>query len=223
MYYTIYKTTNQINGKIYIGSHKTEDLDDDYLGSGKYLKYAIEKHGIKNFTKEILYIFDNSEDMFAKEAEIVNEDFLAEENTYNLKVGGYGGFDYLNSNTFDNPTHSKTHMKMMHKAGEGKRDVRLSWLFEHDTEFKTNHKTKVGKAVRKFYANGGVNGFSNKVHSDETKKKISDSCKGIGAGSNNSQYGTCWIHNNTVSKKIKKEYIDRYLSDGWHKGRKINF
>jgi dissimilatory sulfite reductase (desulfoviridin) alpha/beta subunit len=85
MYYTVYKTTNQVNGKFYIGTHKTVDLNDDYIGSGKYLKYAIEKHGIENFKKEILFVFDNPEEMFAKETEIVTEDFLAEENTYNIE------------------------------------------------------------------------------------------------------------------------------------------
>ena len=71
-----------MNGKIYIGSHKTKDLDDNYMGSGKYLKAAQEKYGLENFKKEILFVFDNPEEMYAKEAEIVNEDFLQQENLH---------------------------------------------------------------------------------------------------------------------------------------------
>ncbi len=42
MYYTVYKTTNRIDGKIYIGSHKTKNPNDGHLGSGKHLKYAFD-------------------------------------------------------------------------------------------------------------------------------------------------------------------------------------
>lgn len=45
MYYTVYKTTNTKTGYIYVGVHRTHDLEDDYLGSGKKLKKAIEFHG----------------------------------------------------------------------------------------------------------------------------------------------------------------------------------
>ena len=40
MFYTIYKTTNKISDKVYIGKHQTKDLEDGYLGSGKMLGYA---------------------------------------------------------------------------------------------------------------------------------------------------------------------------------------
>ncbi|MEX0596844.1 MAG: GIY-YIG nuclease family protein, partial [Candidatus Paceibacterota bacterium] len=74
-YYTVYKTTNLINDKIYIGIHETKNLNDNYLGSGKLLKRAIEKYGSQNFKREYLFIFDNKEEQLAKEKELVTEEF----------------------------------------------------------------------------------------------------------------------------------------------------
>lgn len=61
----MYKTTNLVNGKIYIGKHITEDPNDRYLGSGHLFYKAVRKYGVKNFKKEVLFIFDNEEEMLS--------------------------------------------------------------------------------------------------------------------------------------------------------------
>lgn len=96
MFYTIYKITNLVNGKVYVGKHQTRVLDDGYMGSGKLIRRAVAKYGIDSFKKEILHIFDNELEMNAKEAELVTEEFCKESN-YNLCPGGHGGFGYINS------------------------------------------------------------------------------------------------------------------------------
>jgi len=51
--YIIYKTTNLVNGKIYVGQHYTS-ANDGYLGSGKILDKAVKKYGKQNFEREII-------------------------------------------------------------------------------------------------------------------------------------------------------------------------
>lgn len=91
MKFTIYKVTNKINGKFYIGKHQTLNENDSYLGSGKALRNAVKVYGRESFTKEILFIFETEEEMNAKEREIVTEEFISRHDTYNAGLGGEGG------------------------------------------------------------------------------------------------------------------------------------
>lgn len=98
MFFYLYEIKNNLNGKIYIGVHKTKSLNDSYMGSGQIIKSAIIKHGLQNFTKTILEYFENSNEMFLRESEIVNLEFLNRDDVYNIHLGGCGGFEYINKN-----------------------------------------------------------------------------------------------------------------------------
>jgi hypothetical protein len=100
--YIVYKTTNLINGKIYIGVHRTNvDIFDYYYGCSKKdqkknvksgFPEAIHKYGIKNFKRETLFEYPDTEEgriaAFKKEEELVDENFVKRKDTYNLTKGG---------------------------------------------------------------------------------------------------------------------------------------
>jgi hypothetical protein len=88
-YHYLYKITNLINNKIYIGVHSTDKLDDGYFGSGSAIIYSLKKHGKENFKKEILEWFDWRCEALNREAEIVNFEFVKQRDTYNLQTGGF--------------------------------------------------------------------------------------------------------------------------------------
>ena len=101
----VYCTTCSINKKIYIGVHKTNpDIYDYYLGCGCYannsatynraktvFQRAVQKYGVKAFIRNTIAIFDNEDDAYALEADIVNEEFLKRQDVYNIALGGKVG------------------------------------------------------------------------------------------------------------------------------------
>jgi hypothetical protein len=183
------------------------------MGSGKYLKYALKKYGIENFKKEILFVFSTPEEMYAKEAEIVNEEFLATENTYNLKIGGFGGWDYINSSGLAN--HSPEHMLAMAE--------KRKQLYPRGVMFgKTNRNTKPSRdEISRLYPKSA---FYMKNHTEEAKRKISDAAKQHQMGSKNSQFGTKWawvVNEHQELKKIPLDQLEEYVKQGFRRGTKF--
>lgn len=93
--YSVYKVINLINGKFYIGVHQTLNPNDSYYGSGKLIKQAIKKYGKENFVKEILYLTENKLEAYEKEKQFTVD--FKNRNSYNLKLGGTGGFTKENA------------------------------------------------------------------------------------------------------------------------------
>ncbi|NCD07772.1 MAG: hypothetical protein EOL97_16810 [Spirochaetia bacterium] len=93
-FYYLYKITNTINDKIYIGIHCTDNLEDGYMGSGKYLLKDIKKLGKEKFKKEILEFYENIDELRTAEKEMVNKTFISSDTTYNKVLGGGGMASY---------------------------------------------------------------------------------------------------------------------------------
>ena len=216
MHYTVYKITNNANNKIYIGAHKTEDLDDEYLGSGTMITHARNKYGDEKFTKEYLKFFNNEDEMYEYESELVTPEFIKESSNYNIKPGGRGGWYNANS-----PDHIAQRIERITRDDIGKATrERHVFLLKTDTDYASKFKdifkrgSAVGRArTKELYPHGT---FKGKSHSTETKMKIGAASSIHQSGSKNSQFGSMWITDRVSNKKISKHET---IPEGWTKGR----
>lgn len=88
----IYKTTNKINGKIYIGQKHKSILDENYFGSGILIKRALNKYGKENFYVEVLEYCETQEELDKSELKWINLLNSRDRKIgYNIAYGGQGG------------------------------------------------------------------------------------------------------------------------------------
>lgn len=180
MYFAVYKITNLLNGKPYIGAHKTDNLDDAYTGSGNAINAAIKKYGIENFKKEILFLCNSEEEMYLKEAEIVDAAFVRTDKTYNETLGGRGGWYHVHN---DPLIVAKRNTAINSKEAKAKHAVAMTRL-GNDPE----HKKKLSEGLRKRYSDPAARKVTSeamklshqlkpRTQSEETKRKISEALK----------------------------------------------
>lgn len=166
IYYLIYETTNLINGKVYRGKHITQSLKDEYLGSGSDLSIAIEKYGIKNFRREILFMAFSSLDLaWVEEKVFVSAEWIKSvgwSKIYNRKVGGDGGWYVIDE--FGN----EVHIMNTEKAKNKKKNTCLE-KYGVDHQFKSEefHNKLQNIFLDKF-------GFTDPLSSPAIQQKIKD-------------------------------------------------
>lgn len=200
--YCIYRITNKINGKTYIGQHKYKDLNDDYMGSGKHLKAAQAKYGIENFKKEIL-VFNVSKkehiDLLEKTFIAAEREKVGVENCYNITGGGEGALG--------RPTSKETKAKLS-AANKGKvrtAAMRAHWSAVHkgkklpeETRKKMSEAQK-GRKLTEEHKRKLSEALKGKYVSEETRKKISEAKKG-----NTNTKGKHWKLSEETKKKISE-------------------
>ena len=121
-YKFIYKMTNLVNGKIYIGQHVTDNLKDGYRGSGIVLKNALKKYGRSNFEFEILEFYNGNSKTEFNELE---HNYIRKYNSDNESVGynrtdccggGYLGQEVYEKRNYKHSEEAKAKISKIHKG-----------------------------------------------------------------------------------------------------------
>ena len=202
--YYLYQIRNNLNGKIYIGVHSTSTENDTYMGSGTLISNAIQKYGKDNFTKTILEYFNSEEEMYFREAEIVDKEFVLREDTYNIALGGVGGW------TKSNEVIARKRM--------------------NDSEWYEKKRENISKGVRKALAEGKCKCATKEFNMKRTQKSLLpefiEKRKNTYAerkhqqGENHALYGRTIVHKKDFGWIwVSNTDLPEYVSNGWVKGK----
>jgi len=195
----VYRTINRVNGRMYIGMDSRNN--PTYLGSGKALKCAINKYGKNNFIKEILEVCSNREELARQEIYwIKHYNAVDSPLYYNIKRGGIGGWEHVDSSGAANPMYGKTVEEVwLAKYGKEKTKelcenrsklISKSQKNKVCSPFTKEHKEKISKSRKEYYKNLSaeqlekvINAFINLdkkyERTEEHKQKMSQIKKGV--------------------------------------------
>lgn len=196
MYGYIYKTTNIINNKVYIGQHKSEVFDAYYKGSGRLFKKALNKYGFNNFICEVLEWCETAEELNSKEIYWIQQ-YNSTDMTigYNISSGG----TVPNLCGIHHPMHGK------HLSEDTKEKIRI----------KQTGKKQSAETIEK-----RISKLRNKPLSDEHKQKISIANKGKKCGDRLTEKGRERIRESSKNRVVSDTTREKLRQA--HLGKKIS-
>lgn len=211
-YNYIYKITNLANGKIYIGKHSTDNLNDSYMGSGKIIKNARSKYGKNAFKKDIIAFSDNEDSLNLLEKFYIKK-YKSQDSSigYNLTDGGEGTLGISHSGE-KNPMYGK------HHSDETKAKIIASHKGMLGKHLSEESKAKIS------VANKG------RHHTDETRQKLSELRKGkapANKGKHLTEEAKAIISAKAKGRKVsdearKKMSIAHKGKTTWNKGKHLS-
>lgn len=196
MYGYIYKITNKLNGKIYIGQHRAVKFEPDiYQGSGKLLLQAYDKYGKENFDSELICECVDQSDMDEKEIFYIKLFESTDSKLgYNIAPGGFGG---------SGPQSEETRQKL--------REYNTGIILINDGEhMRRVHAEELPLYIEKGFVEGSLpfnrtETFKNRLSNSTTGKR------GMHRITSNNDVETRWAY---------PHEFDTLLSEGWSFGWK---
>jgi group I intron endonuclease len=178
----IYKATNTVNGKIYIGQtvrrlsyRRKIHIRNAFVDkSNTYFHRSIRKHGRENFVWEIIEYCNSADEMNDMEFHYIKQYNSFKPGGYNMTYGGDGTSGYNVS--------EETKKKIGKKAKDRLKNPKNNPMY--GKELTVEHRSNISKALKGRYV-GKDNPWYGRKHSEESKLKMSKSR----SGSNNHFYG----------------------------------
>lgn len=209
--YKITCTAGSFKDKFYFGQHTTTNLDDGYKGSGKKINDYYKKHS-KEYIKEIISYHNSQEELNQAEYDIIKE-WLGNPMCLNLCEGGIGGSKHHTEET-------KRKISESHKGKSPSNKGLPAWnrgrkgYWHPSEEQKQKHSLALkGRIFTDEHKKNLSNSLKGHVISEETRKKISESHK-------KSYVKRIWINKDNTEILIPISECQKYISNGWKKGRK---
>ncbi|XWX34417.1 homing endonuclease [Staphylococcus phage PG-2021_5] len=221
MFGYIYKTTNNINGKIYIGKKHSSSFIKGYYGSGKLINRAIDKYGIENFSVEIIEECETLEELNLKEKYYIKhlESNYKLGKGYNIASGGDGGniislLPEIDYNSFILDCKRRAKGKNNPNYGNGYKISGNNNPSKRPEVREKLSKATSGKNNPMYGKKGKLSHRYGTKHSEETKNKIKESlknkvykkiCKNC-----NREFDTKYARTTYCSADCKRKYRDNH-------------
>ena len=221
----VYKITNLVNGKIYIGQRhwNGNPADDAYMGSGgRHFTSALEKYGRENFSKEILKVCDTDTQLNVWELYYTKK-FNP---TLDPKVGYNRCFGPVQVAGNRNPAlHPDVHERLTKHCRRLTADPEYrrkqsertkAWLATHENPFKGKRHTEETKARLRQIATGRPAPNKGKPVSEQARRLQSERLKKLYAeGMENPMTGRLRITDGVVNSTI---LAGAPIPEGWRLG-----
>lgn len=211
VYGVIYKITNKLNNKSYIGRKKiySKNYNDlhNYFGSGIHIINSIKKYGIENFKKEYLDVAYSDEELDKKEIYYI-EKYNTFKEGYNATKGGEHFRGEFSNNELRKQKISEW-SKNFWKDDENRNKVINSRIGKKRNSVT---KKKMSESAKNSWTeerrkNASESGNYIRHFDEETRKRIGESLSNL-----------ININNGKIEKRVSESELENYLSQGFIKG-----